>query len=49
MVLKQFETYDRKKIESGEWDVKKELKHDVLGCWCSPEPCHGDILYKLAK
>lgn len=24
----------------------KELKGKVLGCWCSPQPCHGDILIK---
>lgn len=25
-----------------------ELKGKVLGCWCKPKPCHGDILAKLA-
>lgn len=25
-----------------------ELKGKTLGCWCSPKPCHGDILKKLA-
>lgn len=24
-----------------------ELKNKVLGCWCSPKPCHGDVLIKL--
>lgn len=24
-----------------------ELKDKVLGCWCAPEACHGDILLKL--
>ena len=23
------------------------LRGKVLGCWCKPEPCHGDILLKL--
>lgn len=23
-----------------------ELKGKVLGCWCKPEACHGDILLK---
>lgn len=23
------------------------LKGKVLGCWCKPEPCHGDILVEL--
>lgn len=24
-----------------------ELKDKILGCWCSPNKCHGDILIKL--
>lgn len=24
-----------------------ELKGKVLGCWCKPLPCHGDILIEL--
>ena len=27
----------------------KELEGKVLGCWCSPLPCHGDVLIKLVK
>src|SRR5690554_2738296 len=26
-----------------------ELKGKVLGCFCKPAPCHGDILAKLAN
>lgn len=26
-----------------------ELKNKVLGCWCHPESCHGDILVRLAN
>jgi hypothetical protein len=25
-----------------------ELKDKVLGCWCTPLPCHGDVLVELA-
>ena len=25
------------------------LEHEVLGCYCKPKPCHGDILVKLAE
>jgi hypothetical protein len=28
-------------------DSLYELDGKVLGCWCKPEPCHGDILVKL--
>jgi len=26
-----------------------ELRDKILGCWCSPKPCHGDVLLKLLK
>lgn len=26
-----------------------ELKNKVLGCWCAPKLCHGDILVGLTK
>ena len=26
-----------------------ELKDKILGCWCHPEPCHGDILIELVS
>ena len=25
------------------------LKGKVLGCWCKPQACHGDILAKLTE
>lgn len=26
-----------------------ELRGKILGCWCAPLPCHGDILAELAN
>lgn len=26
-----------------------ELRGKVLGCWCSPKACHGDVLVRLAN
>jgi hypothetical protein len=26
-----------------------ELKGKVLGCWCKPQACHGDVLIELIK
>ncbi len=26
----------------------KELKGRVLGCFCHPKPCHGDVLARMA-
>jgi len=28
--------------------IRKELPGKVLGCWCKPSPCHGDVLAALA-
>ena len=41
----------------GEWIMTQpqlladlhELKGKVLGCWCKPLSCHGDILAELAN
>jgi hypothetical protein len=26
-----------------------ELRGKILGCWCAPEACHGDILAEIAN
>lgn len=26
-----------------------QLKGKVLGCWCAPQSCHGDVLAELAN
>lgn len=26
-----------------------ELKGKVLGCWCKPQPCHGEVLSELVN
>ncbi len=26
-----------------------ELKGKILGCWCSPNACHGDILAEIVN
>ena len=28
--------------------IDRELRGKVLGCWCKPLPCHGDILAAIA-
>eukprot|EP01117_Protostelium_nocturnum_P016715 TRINITY_DN6680_c4_g1_i1.p1 TRINITY_DN6680_c4_g1~~TRINITY_DN6680_c4_g1_i1.p1 ORF type:complete len:138 (-),score=36.24 TRINITY_DN6680_c4_g1_i1:260-673(-) len=30
-------------------DAKQELKGKTLACWCSPRPCHGDVLARVAN
>jgi hypothetical protein len=27
----------------------KLLKGKILGCWCTPKACHGDVLIELAN
>ena len=29
--------------------IKRELKGEVLGCYCKPEACHGDVLAAIAE
>lgn len=29
--------------------IKSELRGKVLGCWCAPRACHGDVLAKIAN
>ncbi len=31
------------------WDDLLELDGKVLGCWCKPLACHGDVLVKLIE
>lgn len=30
-------------------EIKQELKGKDLVCFCSPKPCHGDILLEIAN
>jgi len=50
-VIARFEVYARERIDlDPEWKLKvKALKGKILGCWCSPNACHGDVLVKLAE
>lgn len=43
--IKKFETYFWSRIERDpEWKAEVlKLKGKVLGCWCKPLACHGDI------
>ena len=29
--------------------VRQELRGKVLGCWCAPFPCHGEVLARIAN
>jgi hypothetical protein len=30
-------------------EVRQKLRGKVLGCWCAPKPCHGDVLLEVAN
>ena len=30
-------------------EAKAQLKGKVLGCWCHPLACHGDVLSRIAN
>lgn len=46
-VIEKFETY----YLQNAWMKKHigELKGKILGCWCYPLACHGDVLVKYAE
>lgn len=48
-----YEAYIRDTLSSNESEqLKSDLKlisGKVLGCWCSPKSCHGDVLIKICK
>lgn len=30
-------------------DSLEELRGKILGCWCKPKACHGDVLVRLLE
>jgi hypothetical protein len=46
-VLACYEDYVRALPEL--MDALHEIDDQTLGCWCHPQPCHGDVLIKLRK
>jgi hypothetical protein len=41
--------YERWVLENGAlMGALGELRGLVLGCWCAPRACHGDVLVRLA-
>lgn len=44
-VLMAYEAYVRSRPDL--MAALPELRGKVLGCWCAPKPCHGNVLLKL--
>ena len=47
--IERFEEYVASKGEAGRRQIQKELKGKVLGCFCAPLACHGDVLARIAN
>lgn len=45
--IRKYEAWLRDQPELVE-RAKRELRGKVLGCWCAPLPCHGDVLARVA-
>ena len=45
--LQLYETWLRDKIHKEGTHEFLKLKNKVLGCWCSPDKCHGHIIIKI--
>ena len=41
--------FERHLYDSGLINQIHELRGRDLVCWCAPEPCHGDVLLRLAN
>lgn len=51
VVIQKFREYVENRIQN-EPNFKSALlalKGKTLGCWCAPEPCHGNILLELIQ
>jgi hypothetical protein len=47
-VLQKYEKYIREKLKDKQMiNELASLRNKKLGCWCHPNPCHGDIILKL--
>lgn len=50
-VVRKFSEYAKYKCQSGEWSRSSllSLKGKVLGCFCKPLACHGDVLASIVN
>lgn len=50
-VIQKYETYIRNKLKNNHILQQEliEMKGKKLGCWCAPDPCHGNVLIQLIE
>ena len=47
--IERYEKYIREKIEKDPTFDIETLRGKNLGCWCAPDPCHGDVLKRILE
>jgi Domain of unknown function (DUF4326) len=50
-VLEKYRVWLWNEIREGGFSLEElsELSGKVLGCWCAPKTCHGDVLLRAAQ
>lgn len=50
-IIEMYKDYICQEIEDGRITVDElqALKGKTLGCWCWPNPCHGDIILQILE
>lgn len=50
-VIRKYEADMIERLDKDPSLVKEllKIKGKCLGCWCAPEPCHGDVLLRLVR
>lgn len=43
-VIEKYRTYIQPRVA----EIREQLCGKVLGCWCKPLDCHGDVLVEIA-
>ena len=46
-VIEKYEKYVRSNPDLMK-RIQREIPGKVLGCWCGPKRCHGEVLIKIA-
>lgn len=50
-VIQKYEVWLREQLRNSPFLIKSlmELDGKVLGCWCAPQRCHGEVLIKIIE
>lgn len=50
-VINKYRRWLHNRVQKGQIKIEAlaELHGKVLGCWCAPQACHGDVLVNAAQ